>query len=351
MPANAEFRIDAVYDPYGCAETTDAATGRRMLSVYRRPLPSTNLAFLSAVMFDGRETVAPLNTPSTFKDNLMTNLRHQAIDATLGHAEASAAPSPQQVSAIVQFELSLFTAQTRDNLADLLNTQGASGGPVQLSAQGYYPGINDTLGGDPTGAAFNKQSFTIFAPWTDLSSSSNTPYQAAREQIAAGQAIFNTFPLTITKVAGLNDALNMPSIAGTCTTCHDTPNVGNHSLPLPLDIGTGHSPVYESDATIDGALSELTFPDLPIYKVTCTSVKPPRTQFTTDPGRALISGRCADINRLKGPILRSLSARAPYFHNGAAATLQEVVNFYDLRFNMKLSDQQKQTAGAFLQSL
>ena len=71
----------------------------------------------------------------------------------------------------------------------------------------------------------------------------------------------------------------------------------------------------------------------------------------TDPGKALISGLCADLMRVKGPILRGLAARAPYFHNGAAATLMQVVNFYNERFEMGLSDEQKGQLVAFLQSL
>src|SRR5436305_12922067 len=46
MPAGAEFDVVSVRNPYGCSETS-------VLSVYRRPLPSTNLRFLSAVMWDG----------------------------------------------------------------------------------------------------------------------------------------------------------------------------------------------------------------------------------------------------------------------------------------------------------
>ena len=42
----------------------------------------------------------------------------------------------------------------------------------------------------------------------------------------------------------------------------------------------------------------------------------------------MITGKWADIGRFKGPILRALAARAPYFHNGSAATLEEVVEFY-----------------------
>ena len=74
-------------------------------------------------------------------------------------------------------------------------------------------------------------------------------------------------------------------------------------------------------------------------------------QEISDPGRALISGKCADLGRIKGPILRGLAARAPYFHNGAAATLTEVVEFYNQRFQMGLTDQEKADLVAFLKSL
>lgn len=71
----------------------------------------------------------------------------------------------------------------------------------------------------------------------------------------------------------------------------------------------------------------------------------------TDPGRALITGKCADIGKLKGPVLRGLAARAPYFHNGSAASLQDVVEFYDQRFSIGLSEQDKADLVAFLNSL
>lgn len=71
----------------------------------------------------------------------------------------------------------------------------------------------------------------------------------------------------------------------------------------------------------------------------------------TDPGRALITGQCADLGKLKGPILRGLAARAPYFHDGSAATLNDVVNLYDQRFSIGFTDQQKADLVAFLSSL
>ncbi|HEX3968932.1 MAG TPA: hypothetical protein VHW70_13270 [Edaphobacter sp.] len=73
--------------------------------------------------------------------------------------------------------------------------------------------------------------------------------------------------------------------------------------------------------------------------------------YTSDPGKALITGLCADVNRGKGPILRGLAARAPYFHNGAAKNLNEVINFYDQRFQMDLTQKEKKELIAFLNSL
>ncbi len=346
VPAGADFTITAVHDPYGCALLGPPAVA----SVYRRPLPTTNLRFLSAVMFDGRETVQPLNNGATFLANLRTDLAHQAMDATLIHAQGTVSPTMAQLNAIVDFELALFTAQRTDDSAGVLNAQGASGGPETLVSAPYYPGINDPLGGNPTGAAFNPSAVTIYTPWQNLTSSN--PYTAARQAVARGEALFDTHPLSITNVTGLNDALGVLTINGTCTTCHDTPNVGNHSLPVPLDIGTSHVAAYEPDPQIAAAVAQLSAPDLPIFQVTCTSGPlAGRVRYTSDPGRALISGHCVDLGRVKGPILRGLASRAPFFHNGAGGSFSQVVAFYNLRFKMGLTAREAADLVAFLRAL
>jgi len=332
--------------------------------VYRRPLPTTNLTFLSAIMFDGRETKNLLNNGSTFLANLTADLTQQALDAIMIHTQPSQAPSDAQLSDIVQFESGLFTAQADDAKAGPLRALGSGGGAVELARQTYYPGINDSLGADPGGMAFNPASMTLFAAWTD-GGADHGDYReefrdAARRAIAAGEALFNSAPVQISNVRGLNDnaTLGRPiRFTGTCTTCHDAPNVGNHSLPLALDIGTSHSvlPSAESDPNIVAGLAELSVPDLPVYLVSgCTnpfSSGQPESFYTTDPGKALISGLCSDFNRGKGPVLRGLAARAPYFHNGAAADLHELINFYNARFSMHLTEEQKSDLIAFLNSL
>lgn len=315
-------------------------------------------------MFDGRETLAPLNEERTFQANLVADLKHQAHDAIMRHAQASVPPSEKQLSEIVKFELGLSTAQVSDDRAGMLFTGNGQGGPLYLNAQSYYPGINDSLGHDPREKEFDPTVFTLYSRWQDGNGQNNNerdPHelsQRARARIAAGEQIFNAAPLKITAVRGLNDNPelgNPKEIMGTCGTCHDTPNVGNHSLPLPLDISTSHSLRNEEDGNIAAALAELHAPDVPIYLITnCPDPQDPgrRLEFyTSDPGKGLVTGKCSDVNRIKGPILRGLAARAPYFHNGSAASLEELVNFYNERFQMELTDEQKEDLVAFLNSL
>ena len=133
----------------------------------------------------------------------------------------------------------------------------------------------------------------------------------------------------------MNDDLGIAVLSGTCTTCHDTPSSGNHSIPAPLDIGL-------ADASRRTA-------DLPLY--TLRHDQTGELIQTTDPGRALITGKWKDIGKLKGPILRGLASRAPYFHNGSASDLGAVVDFYNQRFGIGLSEQEKADLIAFLRVL
>ena len=61
-----------------CSWLTSPSSG--IVSTYRRPLPSTNLGFINAIMWDGRE-------PS---------LESQAADATTGHAQATTPPTTRR---------------------------------------------------------------------------------------------------------------------------------------------------------------------------------------------------------------------------------------------------------------
>jgi len=337
--AEPDFQIVDLQDPYGCS---DLKANPPAVSMYRRPLPAANLRFLTECQ-PGQTSCAPL---AIMWDGRELSLENQATDATLGHAQALNPPSSEQLAQIVDFESQIYDAQVRDNGAGDLDADGANGGPTFLSQQSFYIGINDSLGGDPLAPGiFTPNVFTLYEPWAHPASESG--HTAEREAIARGEALFNTHQFTISGVNGLNrfpfDPLGANPITGTCATCHDAPNVGNHSEKLALDIGVS-----------DSAPPGLDVSGLPVFAIACTDTSGPlqgQVFHVTDPARALISGNCADVGKVKGPILRGLAARAPYFHNGSAATLEDVVNFYDQRFSIGLTDQQKADLVAFLNTL
>jgi cytochrome c peroxidase len=318
MPANAEFDLIAVDDPYGFASAKE-------LSLFRRPLPTANLKFDSTVMWDGREVVPGATVAS--------ELETQASDATVLHAQGKPLAQGQRAS-IREFLTGLASAQIVDDHAGRLDDDGAKGGPDAILKQEFHIGINDNFGDPVTGAPFTPVAFNIFDRWTSV----RGRHDDAREQIARGQKLFNTKAINITGVSGINDeaAFGTPAkLVGTCTTCHDTPNGGNHSVVAPLNIGL----VDASRRTAD----------MPLYtlrnKTTGQVVK------VTDPGRAMIDGKWSHIGRFKGPMLRNLAPRAPYFHNGFAKDLDAVVDFYNDRFAIGFTKQERADLIAFLRSL
>lgn len=293
VPPGAEFIVESIDDPYGFADTT-------RLSLFRRPLPTANLAFLTTVMWDGRETTGA---------GLRVDLAHQANSATATHAQAFRSLIPEQQTTIVDLEMTLFAAQASDGTAGSLSTDGGAGGPETLARQEFFPGIN----GGPS-------VFTLFGAWANLTPSGD-PVTAARRAIASGQAIFNTRDLAF----GI-----------TCGSCHNAPNVGSESNGAFFNTGVAD----EARRT----------PDLPLYTLSCSTT--PRVVFrTTDPGRALVTGRCRDIGSFKVPSLRGLAGRPPFFHDGSAPTLRDVVLFYDTMFGAGLQSVEVDALVAFLSAL
>jgi cytochrome c peroxidase len=337
IPANAEFDLVAVDDPYHYASAAE-------LSLFRRPLPTTNLKFDSTVMWDGREVVPG----QTVASELLT----QASDAVVGHAQAPVLSAAQRQS-IADFELSLASAQIIDHEAGDLHAAGAQGGANAILTQTFYVGINDNFGDSRTGAPFTQNVFTLFDSWTNAKDGHAGEHgrdadrdgyghdegrAEARRAIARGQALFNSHPIAITGVSGINDeaAFGKPTtLMGTCSSCHDSPNGGSHSVVAPLNIGL-------TDASRRTK-------DMPLY--TLRNKTTGQTVQVTDPGRAMIDGKWSHIGRFKGPILRNLAPRAPYFHNGFAADLNAVVDFYDSRFHIGFTKQEKRDLVAFLRSL
>lgn len=176
--------------------------------------------------------------------------------------------------------------------------------------------------------------FNLFAAWRGLK---GTPSNEARAAIARGEDIFNTLPFRITGVAGLNDQSGRPTIIGSCATCHNNPNVGNNLEGALFNTSVATGPGREM---------------LPLFTLQCTGGPLTGQIFeSSDPGRALITGKRADIGKFKVPTLRGLAARPPYFHDGGATTLMDVVNFYNFTFDIGLTEGQKNDLVTFLQAL
>ena len=368
VPATADFVVTNADNQYGCTETDT-------VSMYRRPLPSTNLRFLSTVMFDGRESTPITGTTkitfSSYPTALVNDLKHQALDATNIHAEGLGnRPTPDEQQQIVDFEMALSTAQMTASAGGRLDAQGANGGPAALVTQPFFITINSSVqfilsslglvgpevpGGltTPGDGGFTSAIFNIYNAWSGL------PYNDPRAAIARGQALFDSTPIVITGVAGINDdkadgglvSGGAASVTGTCGTCHDTPNVGDHSFPTPLNIGVGD--FAGPAATISkGGLDLSYLPRITVCKKDPVTGSPTDTcTTTTDLGQAAIDGKYAHVGKLKGPILRGLSARAPYFHNGSAQTLLDAVRFYEVRFGVSFTPQQEADLVAFLGAL
>jgi cytochrome c peroxidase len=369
VPANADYQVMSVNNSYGCNATD-------VISMYRRPLPTTNVSFLSAVMFDGRES-SPLTgttkiTFSNYPSSLMSDLAHQSLDATVIHAQGDGTrPTAAEQQQIVNFETQLFTAQLFDSRAGRLNQDGANGGPELLTTQPFFISINSSVhalvpaleqpGGlvTPGDGQFTPNIFELYGAWTQPEGGYYGDFIEARQSIARGETLFNSLAIPITGVAGINDDVSagglvaggIPVLQGTCGTCHDTPNVGNHSFPTPLNIGTG-DPSPTSPLVNLGGLDVSYLPQITVCQNDPNTGLPTNNcKTTTDLGQALIDGKFDHVGKIKGPILRGLAGRAPYFHNGSAATLRDVVNFYNTRFTLNLTDQQRADLVAFLKTL
>jgi hypothetical protein len=329
-------------------------------------------------MIDGRESTPATGTAkilySNYPTSLLSDLAHQSVDATRIHAQGDGTrPTPEEQQQIVDFETKIFTAQIRDRHAGDLDDDGAHGGPASLATQPFFITINSSVnylvpafeqpGGmvSPGDGKFSSNIFDLYDKWAQnrYREHDEQEHSAARRSVARGQLLFNTLQIPISGVAGINDDIaagglvagGVPLLQGTCGTCHDTPNVGNHSFPTPLNIGTG-DPSPANPSVNLGGLDMTYLPEITVCKKdAATGQLTNNCKTTTDLGQALIDGRFDHLGKIKGPVLRGLAGRAPYFHNGSAATLMDAVSFYDTRFTLHLSQQDKDDLVAFLKTL
>lgn len=254
---------------------------------WRRVMPTINFHLGSA-------TVNWDGGNSVGADQL-AGLTNQATRNVTGAQQGQPAP-PEVIADIVNFETSLSTAQIASFRAGLLFTGGAKGGPEHLSRMTLREGR-----------------FDLFDAWM------NSPI-LARRKIARGQELFNT---------------RTDSRGGTCNGCHNSANNGTNVQNRLFDIGT--------------ASAEARTPDLPLYTIRNRATGEERQ--LTDTGRGNVTGLWSDLGRFKTPTIRALSARAPYFHNGTARTLEDVVRHYERFLGFQFTNREREELVAFLEAL
>jgi hypothetical protein len=337
-----QFTIEVVRDPTGC--NTHPQYGLKSktpsVSVYRRPRPVTNAKYLTSTGFsfepkNGLPLARDPETGAMLSGNLLADsraptLKAQAIDAAMTHLQAPK-PSADALQKIVAFENQLYTAQAKDRFGGALTEGGASGGPeiLQESLQGDLQ-----YGGSPI--------WKEFLPWKSkaITSAGLTPQdteaqRAFRESVGRGADVFAKRTFLIWDAAGITNMGFGNPVRNACAFCHNMQRTGMDVAPGQVDLGTTNEP------------SATPAPELPLFKLTCKDKYPAhphygRVIYTQDPGFALSTGKCIDIGKITIQQMRGLAARAPYFSNGSAKTLREIVDFYDRRYKIGYTEQEKQ---------
>ncbi|CAN5228791.1 hypothetical protein BH11PSE2_BH11PSE2_22270 [soil metagenome] len=343
-----EFDIEVVSDPTGC--NLDPVYGLKSanptISVFRRPRVVANMKYVASggdQPFNIKDGSAMDRDPETGRFvnmNIMADAREptqktQAVNAALTHLQSKSKPTEAQLKQILDFENQLYVAQTWSAKAGNLTEKG---GPSALGPQALNretPGLGDN---------FATPVFGYFDQWTKPRS--GDAQAEFRASVARGMEVFFTRPFYIRDVTHLNTVGLGNPIKRTCATCHNAKMTGMDFAPGWMDLGTGNLPWANTlDATAE----------LPLFKLTCKAGKAHpylgKVVYSHDPGRALISGRCADIGAITMQQFRGLAARAPYFSNGSAKDLGALVDFYDKRFEAGYTEVEKRDLVNFLSVL
>ncbi|MFT4089325.1 MAG: hypothetical protein QM645_01240 [Asticcacaulis sp.] len=333
-----DFDIEVVRDPYGCntGKTFGLTASTPTVSVYRRPRPVANMKFLLAMGFaydpkDGMPLRVDPETGRQATGNLMADARHpslkaQLLDAGDTHLQMFEAFTPAQQAQIIDFENRIFTAQIKGPGGVDLDQGGAIGGPKALMET--QAGL---LGGS------TRPVWSEFQAWENMSASEKASLPkdvvAYRESVARGARVFREKTFIIYDSAGINSPVGFGNpVRNSCVFCHNMAGMGNDVAPGQVDLGTTTQPF--SDPA----------PHLPLFRITCKGPPHPhygRVILTSDPGYGLTSGKCADVGKITLQSLRGLSTRAPYFVNGTAKDLRGVIDYYERRYNIGYTEQEK----------
>ena len=358
-----EFTIEVVRDPTGCNTSPEYGlhSADPHISVYRRPRPVMNMRYVTAARFGvtpfvGKDNMVTPRDPQTgqlVNLNMMADARDytlamQAQDAATTHLELEGRLSPPQLAAIEAFERQLYGAQIYSYGAGRLDEPG---GPPALGPAAMASGESGKLGNNTTNYVF-----PMGEAWSSLPEAgddASAKQNAFRASAMRGHDVFFFRTFWIRDSMQLNSVGLGNPIKRTCSTCHGMHMTGMDVLNGWMDLGTTNLPWAKEEPVSPWAKKNA---EMPLFKLTCREDLPPhpflgREIYTQDPGRALITGRCDDIGAIVMQQFRGLAARAPYFSNGSAADLRELVDFYDRRYNIQFTEQEKQDLVNFLSIL
>ena len=347
-----EFDIEVVRDPTGCnRDPMFGVSGTHPhVSVYRRPRITANLKYIlnypNAYQygFNVKTAFAQPRAPDgsgVYSMNLMADARALGLQEQHEGAIADHMPGAKKLSAadmvvLTRFTQQIYAAQVEDKLGgNLVEPGGPSGlGPLNLSKA-------DT---GFSGEAIDTPVFQHFDQWKDKKEDPSSATAAFRASVARGSDLFVQRTFLVRDVAGINNIGVGNPAKRACALCHNAQMTGHDLAPGWMNIGTNTWPWASNDQ------------DLPMFKLTCKPEAPAHPYlgqviYTSDPGRALISGKCAEIGMITMQQFRGLAARAPYFSNGSAKTLREVIDFYDRRFQIGYTEQEKQDLVNFMSVL
>ena len=254
---------------------------------FRRVLPTANFN-TAAINWDAS------NNGVDMRDGLARQARGNITGAQQGPNP----PPEAAVQEIVDYEMGIGHAQVWVHGLGSTTAQNGKGGPVHALA---------ALGQPPVAGRFD-----LFDAWQNGS--------PARRQVYRGQELFNT-----TNAAS----------GRRCGACHNSANIGTNVNNTLFNVGA-------SDV-------RWAKPDMAVF--TLTSRLDGSVVQSTDLGRASRTGLMADLNRFDTPNLRGLSARPSYFHNGIAANLEEVVDFYEESLGFAFTEQEEADLVAFMKAL
>ncbi|GGB23983.1 hypothetical protein GCM10011380_12090 [Sphingomonas metalli] len=334
-----DYKLEVVRDPSGC--NLDPKWGLHSadphISVFRRPRPVANFKYIEAMGFayDPKAGLPLALDPETGKpvsgnlmaDGRVPSLTWQMRDAAGAHLAFARKLDQGDIARILDFERHVYVAQQRDDRGGMLDADGAEGGPEQLRIS--KPGRLGSQG-VPVWSEFAKWE----KPDPQARASVSAETLAFRASVARGARIFRDKTFLISDSAGINSPIGFGNpVRNSCVFCHNMSQMGMDVAPGQVDLGTTNRPFADA------------MPHLPLFRVTCLGKPHPhygRVILTHDPGYALTTGRCADVGRITLQSMRGLAARAPYFSNGSARDLRGVVDFYDRRYHIGYSEQEKQ---------